>query len=451
MKFLKKLKDEITSKYSRKIQTEEPSEEQKTEYEQAKKDLQEKEASLVEPSKSFLFRLFFRRKYKKQVKEYNDTLKEIDLAKKRVSSTGLILEQKETAIGRLQEAMQEELKIFEGMNLDYSKNASVKHKSLLDNEAYVTSCKKIREYIDEMIRIDPKLVNDVEFMTACVEFDMDLITLDKTNSPEVYQTFLKQYKENFLDEKKLIGEGYSRDDIVRTNETYAQLMQELTNPAPVSDGKFKIPHRFIFERIRTACSPDAEKKGIGELCEFAYSGYKKFDGILSKEDGERLLSLYEDENNYLYIHNVNYDGSKKSEEEISATIENIKKKGLLLPSEGDLAHTTINTNEDESLGLLNILNYWVECGAVVVAQVPKAEVDGKKPIIGFENAEQGTRGRLLPEYIIGSIREGKYATNDIPADQIARYDIIVPDGQKPDPAVHGKKTGEASTSQQTNS
>ena len=420
MKFLKKLKEEITSKYSKQIQTEEPSEEQKAEYEQAKKDLQEKEASLVEPNKSFLFRLFFRRKYKKQVKDYNDTLKEIDLAKKRVSSTGLILEQKETAIEKLQEAMQEELKLFEGMNLDYSKNASVKQKSLLDNEAYVTSCKKIREYIDEMIKLKPELVQDVEFMTACVEFDMDLITLDKTNDNAVYQIFLEQYKEFSLDERKLLNEGYSRGDIERINETYTQLMQELTNPVSVSDGKFKIPHRFIFERIRTACAPDADKKKIGELCNFAYTGYKKYDGKLSQAEGETFVSLLEDDDKYLYLY-------EQKENDLLGDFVN--RTGISIEPGKTLSSITRNT-KNSRLDLLNLLSICKD-GNIVIAQVPKTEIDGNQPIIGYEDTEPDTSGWLLPKYIVGSVKGGVFAESTATSEDMAKYNFLASDGARP--------------------
>lgn len=430
MRYLKKLKEEITTKYSKKIQKESATEEQKTEYENAKKELEEKEKGLVEPNKSFLFRIFRRKLYKKQVEDYNKGLAEIESAKKRASSAGLVIEQKETAVQQLQEKMQEELAIFEGMDLEISRNAAVKQPALLDNDQYKASCKKIREYIDEMIRIDPNLVNDVEFMSACVEFDMNLITLDKTNDSAVYQTFLEQYKEFSLDERKLLAEGYTRENIEEVNERYAQLMQELTNPAYVSDGKFKIPHRFIFERIRTACAPDADKKGIGELCDFAYTGYKKYDGKLSQAEGERLISLYEDENSYLYAHSVNYKGDVPAEKQ-AEIVEKIEKEGLLIPSEGDLAHTTINTQDDAGLGFFNLLNYWTGKNSIIVAQVPKAEIDGKKPIIGFADAEPTTQGKLLPKYIIGSVKGGVFAESTATSVDMVKYALLASDGNRP--------------------
>ena len=430
MRYLKKLKEEIVTKYSKKIEKESATEEQKQEYEEAKKDLEAKEKNLVEPKKSFFFRLFRRRLYLKQVAEYNKGLEDIDAARKRTTSAGLILEQKETAVAKLEEAKTSELAIFEGMDLEISRNAAVKQPSLLDSEEYKASCKKIREYIDEMIKIDPNLVNDAEFMSACVEFDMNLITLDKTNDSAVYQTFLEQYKEFSLDERKLLNEGYSREDIERVNETYTQLMQELTNPAYVSDGKFKIPHRFIFERIRTACSPNAKYFGIGELCDFAYAGYKEHDGKLSQAEGERLVSLYEDENSYLYAHSVNYKGDVPAEKQ-AEIVERIEKEGLLIPGEGDLAHTTINTQDDAGLGFLNLLNYWTGESSIIVAQVPKAEIDGKKPIIGFADAEPTTQGKLLPKYIIGSVKGGVFAESTATSVDMVKYDFLASDGARP--------------------
>lgn len=425
MRYLKKLKEEIVTKYSKKIEKESATEEQKQEYEEAKKDLEAKEKSLVEPKKSFFFRLFRRRLYLKQVAEYNKGLEDIDAARKRITSAGLILEQKETAVAKLEEAKTSELAIFEGMDLEISRNAAVKQPSLLDSEEYKASCKKIREYIDEMIKIDPNLVNDAEFMSACVEFDMNLITLDKTNDSTVYQTFLEQYKEFSPDERKLLNEGYSRDDIERINETYTQLMQELTNPAYVSDGKFKIPHRFIFERIRAACAPNAKHFGIGEICDFAYAGYKEHDGKLSQAEGETFVSLLEDDDKYLYLY---------EQKENDLLGEFVNRTGISIEPGKTLSSITRNT-KNSRLDLLNLLSICKD-GNIVIAQVPKTEIDGKQPIIGYEDTEPDTSGWLLPKYIVGSTRDGVYSSNEYLtnpelAGEIAKYDFLASDGARP--------------------
>ncbi len=435
MKYLKKLKDEIVTKYKKKMNIESATEEQKKEYEDAKEDLKAKEKSLVKPNKSFLFRLFRRRLYLKQVADYNKTQEEIDAAKKRVSSAGLVVEQKETKIQELQAKMEEELKLFEGMDLEISRNAAIKQPALLDNEEYKKSCKKIREYIDEMIKVDPNLVSDVEFMKDCVEFDMSLITLDKTNDDAVYEEYLKQHKEYALNEAKLLSEGYTRAEIDRVYENYAQLFNEVTKPAYVSDGKFKIPHKYIFERIRGVAALDPKKSGISDVCEFAYAEYKKYDGKMEKSQGEQLMSLYEDSDNYLYMHSVNYKGDVPADKQ-AEVVEKISSEGLLIPSENDLAHTTLNTREsaDKLSGFFNFLPYWNGDSSIIVAQIPKSEIDGNAPIIGYQSVD--SRGYLLPKYIKGHAKSGTYVSNKYHTDpslsgSVVKYAILASDGKKP--------------------
>ena len=428
MRYLKKLKEEITTKYSKKIQKESATEEQKTEYENAKKELEEKEKGLVEPNKSFLFRIFRRKLYKKQVEDYNKGLADIESAKKRASSAGLVIEQKETAVQQLQEKMQEELAIFEGMNLDVSKNSAVKQKSLLDNEQYASSCRKIREYIDEMIRIDPELVYNTEFMTACVEFDMSLITLDKTNSPEVYQTFLNEYAENELDDAKLNSEGWTLGQKTSMKNLCRNLLEEITNPKEVAAGKFKIPHKYIFERIRAAYSPDAKTLGIGEVCDYAYTAYADFDGKLSYAEGKKFEELLENEDSYLYLHTIKH-APDATEEDKSKRIDAVQHTGLMIEPGERLSSITINT-KDSRLDLLNVLKI---CDGVdiAVAQVPKTEIDGKSPIIGYPDDEPDASGWLLPKYIVGSVRGGEYVANSVSAEEMDKYALLASDGNRP--------------------
>lgn len=444
MKYLQKLKDEIVEKYKKKIEETAPTEAEKTEYETAKKDLEAKEKAVVEPSKSFFFRLFRRRLYLKQVADNKKAKEDFEAAKKKVSSAGLIIEQKEIAVAKLEDEKMGELALFRDMDLTVSKNASVKQKSLLDNEKYSSSCKKISEYIEEMIKINPELLKNAEFMASCVEYDMDLIALDQSNSPEVYKVFLEQYAENCLDDAVLNSMGYRPEEKQKLKENCTNLLAEITNPKEVASGKFKIPHEYIFERLRAAKSPETANYGIDDICEFAYSDYAKFDGVLSQEDGKKLIELYEDKDNYLYVHSVSYDGSKSPEDQ-SKIVDAVKREGLLIPSEGDLSHTTLNTKDDKSLGLFNFLNYWAGDTSVVVAQIPREEIDGKEPIIGFTDAGPEARGRLLPKYIIGSVKNGQFETNmyledNELAQQVARYNYVVSDGTRPQKAkqqTHG--------------
>ena len=272
-------------------------------------------------------------------------------------------------------------------------------------------------------------------MASCVEYDMNLITLDQSNSPEVYKVFLEQYAENYLNDARLNSMGYTPAEKKKLKENCVNLLAEITNPKEVSSGKFKIPHKYIFERLRAAMSPDSKSYGIEDICDFAYSDYAKFDGELTQRDGEKLVALYEDKDEYLYLHSINYKGDK-TEEEQREILDAIKREGLMIPSEGDLSHTTLNTKDDKDLGLLHFLSYWGGSSPIIVAQVPKVEVDGKKPIIGYADAEPETRGRLLPKYIVGYVENGDYDSNEyltssVLSEEVVRYNHVVSEGSRP--------------------
>ena len=105
-------------------------------------------------------------------------------------------------------------------------------------------------------------------------------------------------------------------------------------------------------------------------------------------------------------------------------------------SEGDLAHTTINTKDDKDRGIFHFLQYWAGSSSVVIAQIPKSEIDEKKPILGFHTKDGSDKGRLLPKYIVGSVKGGEfknnvYLTNEKLKKKVKKFDFFASDGSKP--------------------
>lgn len=416
MKYLQKAKKQIEEYYKEKIEKLSVGEEESKEYEKIKSELESKEKELVMPKASFLFKLFRRMKYKKQLAEYDQKSKEIETLKKKVKDLGFSIEQKEGTIENLEEEKKKELAVFEGMDFNFSKNNSIKQKSLLDNEKYNGSCNKIKEYIDKLIKEYPNLVEDVEFMKSCVEFDMDYIQIDKTGSSEVYNAYLEQYGENYLDKTRLSNMGYKPAEQQTIYENYEKLKEKI-DISLVPEGKYKIPINYVYEKIKEAQKTQSESTPVVDIHKFAYEDYKKYNGSLSEELGKTLLELYENsDNNYYYIYTVE-DGKD---------VEEIKQNGIPIDESGKIENSKVTcVKGSEITDLYSFLANFDGEKKKVIAQVPIDKVEGE--IIGYENIN--SNGRLLPEYIIGSVNNGEYLKNETSPKE---YTVKKKNGIKPD-------------------
>ena len=99
----------------------------------------------------------------------------------------------------------------------------------------------IKNNILEQIRNNPELQKDAEFMQKAIAIDESFIAYDKSEDTEVYLTYI--YKK--IDQLK---KDEQRNEAVI--ECLENIGQEINNPKEVDKDKYKIPHKFLFERIK---------------------------------------------------------------------------------------------------------------------------------------------------------------------------------------------------------
>lgn len=239
--------------------------------------------------------------------------------------------------------------------------------------------------------------------------------------------FLKQVKETDLNKETLEAFGYTEREIQKAHAQIDEIANEFANPKPASEGKFKIPHKFLCE----AALRGYESEGFEGILN-AFYAYKEFDGKLDADYCKTLVALYEDENNYLYVHNTCYKYAVP-DEEMHSRVQSICQNGLFIPhlerSTGSvISYTTMNTHDDTSLGIFPIMRYWTMQKGVVVLQIPKNEIDEQKPVIGHNgHLIDGYVGVVLPKYVVGYTENEKFIPNPVPQNERATYKYAVKD------------------------
>lgn len=239
--------------------------------------------------------------------------------------------------------------------------------------------------------------------------------------------FLKQVKETDLSKETLEAFGYTEREIQKAHAQIDEIANEFANPKPASEGKFKIPHKFLCE----AALRGYESEGFEGILN-AFYAYKEFDGTLDEDYCKTLVSLYEDENNYLYVHNTCYKYAVP-DEEMHRRVQGICQNGLFIPhperSTGSvISYTTMNTHDDTSLGIFPIMRYWAMQKGVVVLQIPKHEIDEQKPVVGHNgHLIDGYVGVVLPKYVVGYTENEKFIPNPVPQNERATYKYAVKD------------------------
>ncbi len=319
----------------------------------------------------------------------------------------------------------------------------------LDNQEkeYIDSIRSnLRHTIKIAIENNPRLLEDEQFMTDCVKVDVNYAFKDKTNSNKVMLAYLEKCKELLEIEKN--NNKCSQDEYQSRLEVLNEIIAEINNPSQVDAGKYKIPHKYMFEFIKSMYVYD--KKSGTYLSDtvnpesLALITYKKYDGKMAESHGLKFENLYEDKDNYLYLHNINYGHSRMfradEADEVSKIQSSICREGLRLTGCGNEAckikYTTLNTKDDE-LGFLSYMTYWVgeegsELGnnGIVVLQIPKKYIDAEKDVIGFKTEKGYTAedtGVVLPEFVVGYIKGGEYHENDVPLAERTQYKYRIPD------------------------
>lgn len=263
------------------------------------------------------------------------------------------------------------------------------------------------------------LGRNIEFMRKATRENSKFIMFDKTDDEELYKEVIEKKIEEL--EKQLEKTDDYDWEAESELETLREYKQELESPKKVEEGKYKVPHKFMFEEIRN-------NEAYGQKDYW----YTKVDGVYDKEFGEELESLYERPDIILGIHGL------VENEDIE---NNIFRQGLRNSMQD--ADTALDRTVafGESLTFTKVLNYripynGVEPESAIILTLPKATFDREKPIpVWGSNEKTGSNNYVLPKYIYGlyhSKSDGAHRRiirNNVKEDEREKYKYLKYDYQ----------------------
>lgn len=241
--------------------------------------------------------------------------------------------------------------------------------------------------IEEGLRIFPETARtNVEFMRNAVNTNFANIRYDKTNDENVYKIYLNR-KIDELQRQQINDRNIDTSEEIRILKEY---VKELDEPRMVENGKYKVPHRYMFEELRRLEQTD-ERENSGN----AYTGtykYMEVDGKFSAEFGQQLEAMYSREDIVFGLHGT-------SNRDVSGYLQS----GLRESKNHDRPRQANNTVlYGEYLTFTNALDYggmW--SNSVVILGLPQNAFSEKNPSYIWGSDEKNGDKYILPEYVMG--------------------------------------------------
>ena len=339
-------------------------------------------------AKSFNFfeRHIFKRKeykqYKQDEKEYNKT-REQKIAEYKTC------EEKEVKLMETKSSLEVKISILQ------SKINSYNVEQIL-NEANLIKSGDKQKIIELLLAKHPGLATNIDIMTELVAFNPGNIQYDKTNNEELYKLYLTKKLEQISMDSK-----FSDEEKQVLSKSYKQCLEELVNPKTVEEGKYKIPHSYLLEELRS--KTDTVREGFkgdilhtpsGNVISGFNSEYLEKDGEFDYEYGTQIQELYESEDSYLAIH-----GSREGK----PTMEIIMSTGLKGTVQG-LGNLDLRSNAmyKPELYFFYALAYRLNqyCALLLI---PKEGLDkSDSPIKIWGKKEKDAEDTyILPQYVYG--------------------------------------------------
>ena len=413
--------DAVIENYKKKLEGAMNLEKKKQELEKQMQDLNQKNIEIesqiksndelfMELNKKSKIVKRFSRGYKQKTKKIRDDNNSLNAAEVQNSETIIQLQQELNEIAKKQNGINFEEEM-ERINVD-------------------------KQYaIQRIISENPNLCENEIFMMDIIEVNPSNIIYDKTNSDRLFKKFFAKVGDIIqldakIQELKEQMDSYPKDDLaliestrlriselVSLRDIYFNISEELTSPKTVLDGRYKVPHKYLFEAIKKRIimfhkedsAPLANT--IEEEILRCAKTYFEYDGKMTKELGAEIQKMYDDPNSDLYFHCIWAKDEKKSD-----ILNQIFSDGLQLRTdyEKQASRTTVSQRQLQS----NFFQF-LDGDYKVILSMPNT------PLLGIE---EGQHYHFLPEYVVGCMVNTEngceFIKDPIPFDQRKKYDDI---------------------------
>ena len=289
---------------------------------------------------------------------------------------------------------------------DLSNSIATLNNSIEDIEKNRFSNLSSLDQVRVLLGENPDLSSDNNFIKEITAINPDFICFDNTDDPSLYINYLKD---------KILG-------IEANLELFNKFIEELNNPKEAEPGIYKIPHKYIFESIRSII----KNKIFNDTVKNPYDAlvnYFNADCKFTLEYAQTLEKLYSDEDHIFGVHGYGRLGGVASSpnevESLKKDEKSIFENGLFAPSsecdvEGHnprLEYTAFYKGE-AGFDFLYALTYdYGACSALIFIQLPAGAMDPNLniPIWGSTYAYNSKEKRdiaklyILPQYIVGGV------------------------------------------------
>ena len=312
----------------------------------------------------------------------------------------------------------------EAINL---KNPTSVEETIKNKEKELENLEDRETAIKTAISRNPELTANPEFMKDLLNEDLTYIKYDKSNNPIVYQEYLQKITEKLEEKCKRPAENTWVTNIVL--DRIKAINEEIERPKEAEPGKYKIPHKFLFESLRKSSDYDLQDIETNPKIDMFAEGstYLQYDGNFSESYGKDFETLYENPDKYMLIHKVNASFIFEPKDDALGKKEDIFKDGLHSSTQDEgcvnsLIRTTLG-NYQNGVTFMDMF----EPDYKVIIMIPKeAFKEGSNiPIWGLNlpEADEEHPGFILPEYIYGFIDPTieKIEKNPVPLEQRTKY------------------------------
>ena len=300
------------------------------------------------------------------------------------------------------------------------------------SERYGEDSKLLNSLVEKMIKSMLKPDFTQEFASDNQEFNQMCIgCCEKIKSDNTF--IIEGNNEKYgIDLEEIYNQSVSNNNPMGVI-TAIKIARELLTPKEVEDGKYKIPHKYLYEVL------DNQDTNIDEKVK-SLLFYLKMDGNIEMSTGKKIEEMYDDPETNLYVHGYMHGvdpKDPKDEEGFNRIRDSHLSKGLVC-----------NANNNPALDYTtkSITNQWASCFCdlfggyagkegnfrevpVFLIRIPKTIIDNNIPIWGKDSKSDNSAPHLLPEFMEGYIdwKTGEYVENPFPLEQRKKYRYVTCD------------------------